>query len=142
MFGDGQDYDWAMEGEDGEYQDEEEEKKDLRLEDVSDLENLSSDALIARSLILQKSRRDAYKMKIKPSRKPTVPSGINSSTPPSQTTPFSHRLLFSLHPLSPPVGRTTRSRNGRNTSSAACSKRALGLLLPRRIPTQPHADLT
>lgn len=37
MFGDGHDYDWALEGEEGmEFEDEDEGKKDLRLEDVFD----------------------------------------------------------------------------------------------------------
>jgi transcription elongation factor SPT6 len=45
VFGDGEDYAWAMEGEDGALMEEDDEvKKDLRLEDVSMLIRVSASA--------------------------------------------------------------------------------------------------
>ena len=83
VFGDGQDYDWAMEGEEGEYQDEDEEatKKDLRLEDVSrelrDFKGVTN----SRYSTLRKSRLGDYRMKTRQLLRRTGQNDTNSSTP-------------------------------------------------------------
>ena len=137
MFGDGQDYDWAMEGEEGMDVEEGDEppKKDLRLEDVRRAEGFHWTLTALRFSTQQRSRPGVCRMRTKPSLKMTGQSDISSSTPPFPTIPFFPPTLSTLHLISPPVGPALRYRCGHNICSAAYIKMALIPSRPSKYPT-------